>query len=562
MDAPKPQRLIAPVARTVVTGIDLIRNPKYNKGLAFSRNERRLLRLEGLLPPVVLTQDIQVQRVIESLNRKPTPLEKYIYLMALQDRNESLFYRVLIDHMADMMPIVYTPTVGQACEEYGHIFRKPRGLFITIQDRGNIQNLLQNWPERDIRAIVVTDGERILGLGDLGAYGMGIPVGKLALYTACAGVDPSKCLPVTIDVGTNNKTLLQDPMYIGLPQNRVRGHEYTDLIHEFIDAVMEWYGPTTLIQFEDFGNPNAFILLEKYREYCCCFNDDIQGTSAVTLAGIYGGMRMTGQHLADLTFLIVGAGEAGIGIADLIVFALCCEAKMSEEQAKKKIFFIDSKGLVTKDRTDLTEHKRKYAQDTQFMSDLTEIIRTHKPHALVGVSAQPGVFTQSAIEAIAACHHNPIIFALSNPTSKAECTAEQAYRWTEGRAIFASGSPFDAFTLGTRTFVPGQGNNAYIFPGLGLGILATGAMHVTDEMFYLAAKTLSTFVTDAGLETHCVYPPLNEIRNVSLHIAVAVAEAVFQHGLATVPKPKDLVAHVKKHVFSPEYASFADQARL
>jgi malate dehydrogenase (oxaloacetate-decarboxylating)(NADP+) len=536
------------------TGIDLLHNPVLNKGTAFTEEEREALGLRGLLPPHVHTQEEQIMRVMENFHRKPNSLEKYIHMIALQDRNETLFYRVVLDHIEQMMPIIYTPTVGQGCQEYGHIFRRPRGMFISADDKGRIAEILHNWPCQDVRIIVVTDGERILGLGDLGAFGMGIPVGKLSLYTACAGVHPSLCLPVTLDVGTDNEQLLNDPLYIGIRQHRLRGEAYDELVEEFMMAAQEVF-PGVLIQFEDFANRNAFRLLERYRDRACTFNDDIQGTGAVALAGIYSALRITGGQLSELTLLFLGAGEAAVGIANLIVAAMVSEG-LSDEEARGRCWLVDSGGLVVKSRTGLANHKLPYAHDHAPLPDFLSAVESLKPDAIIGVSGQSGAFTQPVLEAMARLNERPIIFALSNPTSKAECTAEQAYTWTDARAIFASGSPFPPVIIGGKTYVPGQGNNAYIFPGVGFGAIACGARLVTDEMFFESAKALAQQVSEADLEQGLIYPPLAEIRDVSAAIASAVAEVAYQRGLATQPKPADLLAYVEEHMYVPRYHSY------
>ena len=535
------------------TGVALLRDPA-GKGTAFTEKEREAFGLIGLLPPRVHTMEEQALRVLENLRRKPTDLEKYIFLISLQDRNKTLFYRVIRDNIEELMPIVYTPTVGQACQEYGHIFRRPRGIFITPNDKGRIGDLLCNWPFKDIRIIVVTDGERILGLGDLGADGMGIPVGKLALYTACAGIHPAVSLPVTFDVGTENEALLDDRLYIGLRQRRLRGDAYDELIEEFVLAVQEVF-PGALIQFEDFANINAFRLLQKYRDKVCCFNDDIQGTAAVTLAGLYSAMRITGGRLRDQTLLFLGAGEAGIGAGDLTVSAMVQEG-LSIEEARKRCWFVDSKGLVVKSRTDLKGHKLRFAHDHEFLPGLLSVVEALKPTAIIGVSGQPKVFTQPVLEAMARLNERPIVFPLSNPTSNAECTAEEAYKWTEGRAIFAGGSPFDPVTVHGKTLVPAQGNNVYIFPGVGLGALACWSAHVTDEMFYIAAKTLAQLVSPDDLDQGRVFPPLTKIREVSQAIAIAVADTAYSRGLATKPRPDDLPGYIESLMFVPEYESY------
>jgi len=540
--------------KKVFNGVDLLHDPKLNKGTAFTEEERDKLALRGLLPPRIFTGEEQSKRILENFHNKTDDLEKYIYMVALQDRNETLFYRTVIDNVEEIMPIIYTPVVGKACQLFGHIWRRPRGLYLTLNDKGRIAEVLRNWPMKKVGIIVVTDGERILGLGDLGANGMGIPIGKLALYTACAGVHPSLCLPITIDVGTNNEELLNDPLYIGLLQTRLRGEVYDELIDEFIWAVQDVF-PGALIQFEDFSNQNAFRLLRKYQDQVCTFNDDIQGTASVTLAGIYSAIRITGQNLTDQKILFQGAGEAGVGIANLIVSALEAEG-MSHDEAKRKCWLVDSKGLVVKSRDNLQDHKLTYAHDHKIVSSLISAMETLKPTILIGVSGQPQTFTQPIVEAMGKINEQPVIFALSNPTSKAECTAEQAYTWTNGRAIFASGSPFDPVTLNGKTYVPGQGNNAYVFPGVGLGIIESGARHVTNEMFFAAAKALAKEVSEDDLAKGSVYPPLPQIRDVSAVIASVVAEVAYERGLATVERPDDLLDYMKSRQYQPDYESY------
>jgi malate dehydrogenase (oxaloacetate-decarboxylating)(NADP+) len=536
-------------------GVKLLHDPVRNKGTAFSEAERDALGLRGLLPPRVQTQDVQVMRVLENVRGKPSDLERYIALISLQDRNETLFYRMVGDHLEEMMPIIYTPTVGKACQEFAHIFRRPRGLYLCADDRGRIAELLRNWPHPDPRIIVVTDGERILGLGDLGADGMGIPIGKLSLYTACAGIHPTWCLPVTLDVGTENAALLTDPFYIGLQRHRLRGTAYDELIEEFVTAVQTVFRHT-IIQFEDFANANAFRLLARYRERICTFDDDIQGTGAVALAGLLSALRITGGKLGDRNTLFLGAGEAGIGIADLMVAAMV-DAGLNQAEARGRCWFMDSKGLVVKSRSDLAEHKRPYAQPHEFIRDLLTAVPALRPAAIIGVSGAPATFTRPVIEAMAACNERPIIFALSNPTSKAECTAEQAYEWTQGHAIFASGSPFAPVEFRGRTYVPGQGNNAYIFPGVGLGALACEARRITDEMFLVAARALAEEVSQADLDAGRIYPPITQIRAVSVRIATALAELAYARGLAQVPRPDDLSGYVRSLMFEPAYRSYA-----
>lgn len=534
-------------------GVDLLHDPTLNKGTAFTDEERSALKLDGLLPPKVLTQEGQVEKVLENFRKEPTDIAKYLYLISLQDRNERLFYRVVVDHLRETMPIIYTPTVGLACQLYGHIWRRPRGLFITARDRGRIAHVLKNWPYGPVRAIVVTDGERILGLGDLGANGMGIPVGKLSLYTACAGVRPEWCLPITLDVGTNNPQLLEDPLYTGLPHARVPPKEYDELLDEFMDAVAAVF-PRALVQFEDFGSTNAFRLLRRYRDRARCFNDDIQGTAAMCLAGLYSAMRMIHASLLGQKLLFLGAGEAGTGIADLVVSALR-EEGLSGHQARQRCWFVDSKGLVVHSRADLGAHKQPYAHDHDSLPDLLSAVCALQPTTLIGVSGQPQTFTRPVIEAMAAINEHPLIFALSNPTSKSECTAEQAYAWSAGRAIFASGSPFGPVDYQGRTFVPAQANNSYVFPGVALGVIASGTRRVPDAMFLAAARALAASVRDADLARGSLFPPLDRIRDISASIATAIAEIAYEAGLAAEPRPDDLRAFIQGQMYDPRYES-------
>ncbi|KAM8846601.1 NADP-dependent malic enzyme [Synchiropus picturatus] len=539
-------------------GFDVTRNSHLNKGMAFSLEERLQLGIHGLLPPCFISQDVQLLRVLKNYDMKKDDLDRYVYLMALQDRNEKLFYRVLLSDIERFMPIIYTPTVGLACQLYSTIFRRPRGLFITIHDRGHIASILQNWPEKDIRAVCVTDGERILGLGDLGCNGMGIPVGKLALYTACGGMPPQQCLPVTLDVGTDNEALLKDPLYIGLRCKRVRGQAYDDLLDEFMTAVSDRYGMNCLIQFEDFANVNAFRLLSKYRNKYCTFNDDIQGTAAVAVAGLLAALRITKSKMCDHTIVFQGAGEAAMGIAELISMAMEKEG-LAKEESLKKIWMVDSKGLIVKGRDHLTHEKERFAHEHAQMNKLEDVVRELKPTAIIGVAAVAGAFSEQIIKDMASFNERPIIFALSNPTSKAECTAEQCYTITEGRGIFASGSPFDPVTLHDgRTFYPGQGNNSYIFPGVGLGVTACAARHIPEDIFLTAAEALAHLVTEKDLAEGRLYPPLSSIREVSVKLAVKIVEYAYEHKLATLhPEPVDKDAYVRSLIYTPDYDEFA-----
>ena len=544
-----------PISDEMPSGMDLLHNPMLNQGTAFTEEERERFGLRGFLPPRVITQEAQAQRVMENFHKRPGNIEKYVYMIDLEDRNENLFYRVVMDNIETMMPIIYTPTVGQACQEFGHIFRRPRGFYISLEDRGQIAEILSRWPYEDVRVIVVTDGERILGLGDLGVNGMGIPVGKLSLYTACAGVHPSSTLPITLDVGTNNKNLLEDPLYLGHLHPRVTGEEYDEFIDEFIEAVKERF-PRAIIQFEDFANHNAFRLLKKYRDSICTFNDDIQGTGSVVLAGLLSALRITGGQLKDHKILFLGAGEAGIGIGEIVVSQMLAEG-VSEEEARKACWFFDIDGLITAGRENLADHHLPFAHDHESAHVFLDAVKKVKPTAIIGACGQSKLFCKEVIEEMARLNERPIILALSNPTSKAECTAEQAYTWSNGQVIFASGSPFPPVTMPDGcVFVPGQSNNSYVFPGIGLGLSTVGATRVTDSMFLAAAKALAQEVTDEDLALGRIYPPLTKIRDVSAFIAVAVAKVAYDEGLATEPRPYNLLAYIKEHMYQPNYLSF------
>ncbi|KAH8322822.1 hypothetical protein KR059_008265 [Drosophila kikkawai] len=538
-----------------VRGVDHLRDPRLNKGLAFTLEERQTLGIHGLQPARIKTQEEQLQLCKISVRRYEDPLNKYLYLSDLYDRNERLFFRLLSENIEELMPIIYTPTVGLACQRFGRIYRRPKGLFVTYNDRGHVFDLLKNWPESDVRAICVTDGERVLGLGDLGTNGMGIPIGKLALYTALARIKPHQCLPIVMDVGTNNQHLLEDPLYVGLRQRRVVGKEYDDFMDEFMDAVVRRYSQTTLVQFEDFGNHNAFRFLEKYRNSYCTFNDDIQGTAAAVMAGFYASQRVTQKSFKDYTFLFAGSGGAAIGIADLTVQAMVLDG-LSIAEAYNKIFMVDVDGLLTKSRN-LEEHQaEKYVKDMPPMTNLVEIISVIKPSVLIGASAAGGIFTPEVLRLMANNNERPVIFALSNPTIKAECTAEDAYNHTEGRVIFSSGSPFPPVTMGEKTFYPGQGNNAYIFPGISLGVICTETHHIPDEMFLIAAKEVAKFVEISDIERGSLYPPLSRIPDLSMNIAIAVAQCAYDRGLSSIfPEPQDKRKWLESQLFDFNYES-------
>jgi len=533
------------------TGYALLRNPRLNKGTAFTMAERHACGLEGLLPPAVTTIELQVARRHAEIANLENDLQKYLVLSDLQARNETLFYAVLMSDPATYMPLVYTPTVGEACQKFAHIFREARGIYLPITAHGRVRDILQHWPDKDVRFIVVTDGERILGLGDLGAGGMGIPIGKLALCTACAGVPPQYCLPVVLDVGTNNQALLDDPLYFGLRQDRVRGEEYIEFVDEFVAAVQSLY-PKCCIQWEDFANINAVPILERYRNEICTFNDDIQGTAGVALAGILASLGITRQKITDQRFLFLGAGSAGTGIAELISQAMA-GAGMDIHKARRRNALFDINGLLVTSRKDLAEFQKPFAQDRTPISTFVEAVKGLKPTGIIGVSAVPKLFNREVIETMAALNQRPIIFPYSNPTSRSECSAEEAYRWSDGRAIFASGSPFPPVDIGGRRFVPNQGNNVYIFPAMAMALFATEAKRVTDDMFLTAAQAIAEQVSGESLAAGLIYPPRERILNASLHVAERVATCIFDHGLARMPRPDDVGSLVRARAYRPIY---------
>ncbi|KAE9453478.1 hypothetical protein C3L33_14667, partial [Rhododendron williamsianum] len=502
-------------------GYSLLRDPHHNKGLAFSEKERDAHFLRGLLPPVVVSHDLQfdissayvadqVKKMMHNMRQYQVPLQQYMAMMDLQEMNERLFYKLLIDNVEELLPVVYTPTVGEACQKYGSIFRRPQGLFISLKEK---------------YVIVVTDGERILGLGDLGCQGMGIPVGKLSLYTALGGIRPSACLPITIDVGTNNEKLLNDEFYIGLRQRRATGQEYAEFMHEFMTAVKQNYGEKVLIQFEDFANHNAFDLLSKYSNTHLVFNDDIQ---------------------------------AGTGIAELIALEMSKQTGAPVEESRKKIWLVDSKGLIVSSRVESLQHfKKPWAHEHQPVKELVDAVKSIKPTVLIGSSGAGRTFTKEVIEAMSSFNEKPIILALSNPTSQSECTAEEAYTWSKGRAIFASGSPFGPVEYNGKVYLSGQANNAYIFPGLGLGLIISGAIRVHDDMLLVASETLAAEVSQENFDKGLIYPPFTNIRKISAHIAAKVAAKAYELGLATrLPRPNDLIAYAESCMYSPNYRNY------
>lgn len=539
--------------KTSVSGVGVMRDPRINKGSAFSTGERQSLGIEGFLPPTPDSLDIQIGRVHSQMSFLESDLQKYLFLSDLQSRNETLFYAVLMSDPAAFMPLVYTPTVGEACQKFDHFLRASRGMYLPVTARGRLKQILSNWPEKDVRFIVATDGERILGLGDLGVGGMGIPVGKLSLYTACAGVPPRLTLPITLDVGTNNQALLDDPLYLGLRQQRVRGADYDSFIEEFVQAVQDLY-PKCCLQWEDFANFNAVPILERYRDKICTYNDDIQGTAAVALAGIFGALRISKQKLCDQRFLFLGGGSAATGIAELISEAMALEGGTVVDGRSRNWLF-DIHGLMVSSRTDLADFQKPFAHDHPPVSSFVEAIKAIRPTGIIGVSTVPKLFNQAVIEAMAEINERPVIFPYSNPTSRSECTAEEAYKWSGGRAIFASGSPFDPVDFNGQKFVPGQGNNVYIFPAMGMAVLATQSKRVTEEMFIVAAKAVAEQVTDEDLASGLIYPPQSHILEASLHTAARIAENIFDKGLAGIPRPADIPAHVRDLAYKPVYPS-------
>jgi malate dehydrogenase (oxaloacetate-decarboxylating)(NADP+) len=534
-------------------GKDLLNDPFLNKSTAFTDVEKDALGLIGLVPDVCESEDLQLRRVMMQLGYKATDLDRFIYLSGLLDHDEVLFYRTIMSDPARFLPIVYDPTIGEACLKFGHIYRQSRGMYVSLKHRGNIQNVLKNWPQKDIRVICVTDGGRILGLGDLGANGMGIPIGKLQLYTAAAGVPPQYLLPMTIDVGTNNESLLQDPLYLGLRQSRPSTKELFEFTDEFVDAVQAVF-PDCCIHFEDWTGVDAVHLLERYRNKVCCYNDDVQGTAGITLAGMINACKIKNTQLKDESWLFLGAGSASIGLSNLLCTALVQEG-LTIEQAQQRINMFDVNGLLESSRTDLVDFQKPYAHDNPPMrvTDFSKAIEQFKPTTIIGVSTIGGAFTQDVVDAMAKVNERPIILALSNPTEHAECTATQAYTWSKGRAIYAAGVPFPPVSYNNQTFLPGQANNFYIFPAVGMAIYATKATRVTDEMFIEAAYGVAEQVTDAQLKQGLIYPLQSNILETEINTAARVAKLVFDSNLARVPREDDCEAFIRKHVYKPGY---------
>jgi malate dehydrogenase (oxaloacetate-decarboxylating) len=539
------------VTKTNLTGQLLLDNPLLNKGSAFPEQERREFGLLGLLPPHCSTVEEQLARTYENYRRKESDLERYVFLTALQDRNEILFYRLLQEHISEMMPIIYTPTVGEGCRQYSHVFRRPRGLYISYHQRHEIPQILENAPSDQTQVIVVTDGERILGLGDLGVGGMGIPIGKLSLYSACAGIHPAATLPIMLDVGTDNTELLNDPLYLGWRHPRVRGEEYDDFIEAFVQAVKHKF-PRVLLQWEDFSKQNAARLLDRYRNRLCTFNDDIQGTGAVTVAGLLAAMKLLRSELVEQRILILGAGSSAIGICDQIVAALV-HAGHAEDEAKRQLWLVDSKGLVHDGRKDLERSKQKYAQPaTGLGSSFLEVVKNVHPTILIGTSGQPRAFTEEIVREMAEHVARPVIFPLSNPTSKSEATPAELLKWTHGRALVATGSPFAPVNYEGRLLQIGQCNNAFIFPGVGLGVIASGASRVTDAMFSAAARVLSEFSPALSTADGPLFPSLEGVREISYRVALAVGEEAVRAGL-TSTSLNSLERAVTNKMWAPRY---------
>ena len=539
-------------------GIAVLQDPKLNKSTAFTEQEKQTLGLVGLVPDVTESEDLQLQRVNLQLAQKPTDLERYIYLINLLDHNETLFYRTLMSDPARFLPIVYDPTIGEACLKFGHIYRQARGMYLSIARRGKVKDILKNWPEKDVRVICVTDAGRILGLGDLGANGMGIPIGKLQLYTACAGVPPQYLLPMYIDAGTNNEEYLHDPLYLGMRKARPSTEELYSFVDEFVQAVQEVF-PKCCIHFEDWTGVDAVHLLQRYRDKYCVYNDDVQGTAGIVLAGMINAAKIKGKKLSDEKYLFLGAGSAGIGLADLLCSAMTQEG-LSLKEAQSHVYLFDINGLLEDTRKDLVDFQKPYAHKHAPTRDFVAAIENIKPTTIIGVSTVGGTFTQKVIEAMSRVNERPVVLALSNPTDHAECTPEQAYNWSKGKAIYAAGVQFPPVHYQGQTFLPGQANNFYIFPAVGMAIFATQASRVTDEMFIEAARSVADQVPSDLLKQGLLYPLQSNILETEIQTAARVANLVFDSELARVPRPNDIVAFIRQHVYRPEYTGAATKA--
>jgi malate dehydrogenase (oxaloacetate-decarboxylating)(NADP+) len=538
-------------SRSSKRGIDILHDPQLNKSTAFTEAERETLGLVGLVPEVAETEELQLQRVMMQLGHKNTDLDRYIYLVNLLDHNETLFYRTVMSDPARFLPIVYDPTIGEACLKFGHIYRQARGMYLSITRRGNVKEILKNWPQKDVRFICVTDGGRILGLGDLGANGAGIPIGKLQLYTACAGVPPQYLLPMYLDAGTNNEQYLHDPLYLGMRKTRPPTADLYSFVDEFVEAVQEVF-PKCCIHFEDWTGTDAVHLLERYRDQYCVYNDDVQGTAGITLAGMINATKLKGTKLKDEKYLFLGAGSAGIGLANLLCSALVAQG-MSLKDAQSRVYMFDINGLLEASRTDLVDFQKPYAHKHAPMRDFLAAIESIKPTTIIGVSTIGGAFTRQVVEAMSRINERPVIFALSNPTEHAECTPEQAYNWSKGKAIYAAGVQFAPVHYKGQTFLPGQANNFYIFPAVGMAIYATQAKRVTDEMFIEAGQAVADQVPPELLKQGLLYPLQSNILEAEIQTAARVAKLVFDSNLAGVARPDDMVAFIRKHVYKPEY---------
>jgi malate dehydrogenase (oxaloacetate-decarboxylating)(NADP+) len=533
-------------------GVEVLRDPALNKSTAFTEAEKQELGLIGLVPDVSETEDLQLQRVMLQLSQKNTDLERYIYLVNLLDHNETLFYRTVMSDPARFLPVVYDPTIGEACLKFGHIYRQSRGMYLSMARRGKVREILKNWPHDDVRFICVTDGGRILGLGDLGANGMGIPIGKLQLYTACAGVPPQYLLPMYLDAGTNNEQYLHDPLYLGMRKPRPATEELYGFVDEFVEAVQQVF-PKCCIHFEDWTGADAVHLLQRYRDKYCVYNDDVQGTAGIVLAGMINAARLKGTKLSDERYLFLGAGSAGIGLADLICSAMVRDG-VPLKQAQEHVYMFDINGLLEDTRTDLFDFQRPYAHKHAPMRDFVAAIESIRPTTIIGVSTVGGTFNRKVVEAMSRINQRPVILALSNPTDHVECTPEQAYTWSNGKAIYASGVQFPPVHLDGRTFLPGQANNFYIFPAVGMAVFATVASRVTDEMFIEAAQAVADQVPSELLQQGLLFPLQSNILETEIQTAARVAKLVFDSGLARVERPQDMVAFIRRHVYKPEYA--------